>query len=224
MADTIKSQCNECGRETWHDILMERSRSTTTPNDIGEPLNEHTNYQFVECRGCGNLSVRRVIISDDIPFEYVDYFPPAAIRKKPDWLDALVYTGKDIDLSAEAKSDIRGLLYEVYSAIFSRNNRLAMMGIRTIADVALSDRLTDIGGFEVKLKEAVKRGMLTADDAKYLGAAVDAGSAAAHRAYNPKRQPLLYALDIVEHLVKSQYIIGIAATHVSATTPKRQKL
>jgi hypothetical protein len=146
----------------------------------------------------------------------ISYFPPAVSRKMPEWLRGLVFFWD------ESKRTIRDLFAEVYSAMFSGNLRLALMGTRAIVDVALSDKLGgDDGPFKDKLKAAKDKGWLTQNDLNILNAAIDAGHAASHRAYKPDEKRLNYVLDIVEHFIQSLYILEESAQEVTAKTPQR---
>jgi len=119
------------------------------------------------------------------------------------------------------KMQIRDLLNEIYSALFSGNNRLVMMGARTVADIALTDKLGDIGGFAQKLDEAEKKGWITPAHRKVLAAAIDAGNAAAHRGYRPDKDQLDLVLDIVEHLIQLLYVLESNAKDLAKKTPQR---
>jgi len=63
-------------------------------------------------------------------------------------------------------------------------------GLRGVTAKDLTDKLGDIGGFAQKLDEAEKNGWVTPAHRKVLETAVDAGNAAAHRRYRPKKKHL----------------------------------
>jgi len=122
---------------------------------------------------------------------------------------------------AGPKAEIRGLLSEIYSAMFSGNMRLALMGTRTVVDVALTDKLGDVGGFEKKLDDARAKGWITSLQRKVLAAVIDAGSAAAHRSHKPEKKQMELVLDVVEHLIQLLYILEKNADEISKEIPGR---
>jgi hypothetical protein len=214
----IKAYRNVCLNETHHDVIAKRERRWEEDDGEGNFAYAETMlYEFIQCRGCENICLRRTYDHTGLPDVDVDYFPPAVFRPTPKWLSnppfLLVLSGP--------VAEIKSLLREVYSALHSGNNRLALMGARAVIDVALTDKLTDIGGFAKKLEEAKKSGWLTQTHYEVLRIAVDAGNAAAHRAYRPETAQLNHVLDIVENLIQLLYVLASSASKIVKTTPKR---
>lgn len=214
---TTKSYCNDCLRETHHHLIDSRRRVWQDTDSEGRPHAEEVMlYEFLQCRGCENVSLRRTYSASFMEEAEVDYFPPAVSRRMPSWL-----SGVKLFALGGAKMEIRWLLKEVYSALFSGNNRLALMGARAVVDVALTDKLGDIGGFAQKLDEARDKQWITPAHHKVLAAAIDAGNAASHRAYNPDKKQLELVLDVVEHLVQLLYVLEGDADQIAKKTPPR---
>jgi hypothetical protein len=97
------------------------------------------------------------------------------------------------------------------------------MGTRTLVDMMLNALVGDIGGFSAKLNEAVSRGMLTPTQRQTVGAAVEAGNAATHRGFRPTHEQVLDALDIVEHALCDNFVMGAASNRLAASIPPRSK-
>jgi Arc/MetJ family transcription regulator len=116
---------------------------------------------------------------------------------------------------------IKNLMSEVYAALHNDSRRLALMGARTIVDLLLVDKVGDAGSFAVKLHKLEAQGFIGKQSIVILGAALDAGSAAAHRAYKPTIEHLNQVMDIVENLIQSVYVLDKAATEIRGSTPKR---
>lgn len=212
----LKSYCNNCLQENDHNLIAEREQPWPHTDDAGRTiLVERMHYQFVECRGCHSVGLRRTWSCTATPDVEIDYFPPAVSRRLPVWLSGIGFVFND------AKSQISGLLREVYSSIFSGNNRLALMGTRAVVDVALTDKLGDIGGFGKKLAEAKNKGWITDIHYRTLNAAIDAGNAASHRAFRPDTKQLEFVLDIVEHLIQLLYVLEPCAEEIAKQTPPR---
>lgn len=77
------------------------------------------------------------------------------------------------------------------------------MGARTLIGIFALDKIGDTGTFQEKLKALVKEGYLVHKQQDLLNTALDAGNAAAHRAYRPSAETLNHVIDVVENLIHS---------------------
>ena len=129
-------------------------------------------------------------------------------RQKPDWFDQLPEHPRD-------------LLAEIYSALTLDLRALPAMGVRAVIDVVCVGLVGDTGTFEGKL-ELLKEGRhISETERSILSAAINAGSASAHRGYVPSRDDIVTLLDIVEHLLRAQYVLPAAAEKMKSNTPSR---
>ena len=201
--------CNRCLHTTKHFVVAERKKMETEENDEGHETSAVWRYTMLECCGCGEATLREVFDWSDEGVEEVNFYPPQVSRQQPRWQLALPY-------------ELRDLLKEIYSALHSDSRRLVLMGARTLVDIFMNDKVGDIGGFAPKLDALVKDGYLSIKSKDVLKAALEAGDAAAHRGYNPKRQEVIHVLDIVENLIQS-YALEESAGSLKNTTPSRQR-
>ncbi|MBU1215461.1 MAG: DUF4145 domain-containing protein [Gammaproteobacteria bacterium] len=138
--------------------------------------------------------------------------PPQLIvephRQKPDWFDQLPESPRD-------------LLVEIYAALSLDLRALPAMGLRAVIDVVCMKQTGDAGSFEKKLSTLKQKGLISEVESSILSDAIDAGSASAHRGYVPGRDDLESLLDIVEHLLRAQYILPEAAKKLKLNTPQR---
>jgi hypothetical protein len=96
------------------------------------------------------------------------------------------------------------------------------MGTRAVIEAVLIDALGDEEkGFPQKLNMLQDRGLLNKQDREILEAAIEAGHAAAHRAYSPSAEDVNRIIDIVEHLIESLYVLGPVAAKLKKTVPIR---
>ena len=77
---------------------------------------------------------------------------------------------------------------------------------QTLVDLFIVRKIGDQGTFVEKLKKLEQAGFLSAKNRELLDAALNAGHAAAHRAYLPKREQLWTVMDIVENLLQSDLL------------------
>lgn len=130
------------------------------------------------------------------------------VRQRPDWIGDLPPTVKE-------------LLSEIYSALTLDLRALPAMGVRAVIDSVCVELVGDFGSFDEKLRQLVKDGHLLERERPFLAAAIEAGSASAHRGHVPSSDDLGVLLDILERLLHGQYILPTAARQIQANTPPR---
>jgi hypothetical protein len=211
----IQAPCNDCGRKTDHEVLK-----THTKSFRGEEDYEwwKTSYRMIECRGCHFISLERSVTSwedqqDDAP--QTEYFPPPISRRFPSWIVELA-------MNVPIELDLPDLITEIYSALHANNRRLATMGARTLLDLVMTDKVTDVGRFDQKL-DALEKEFITKKQREFLEAALDVGHAASHRGHCPTAKQLDQVMDIVESILQQIYVLPNAATELKKSTPPRKK-
>jgi len=149
-------------------------------------------------------------VFSETPEPEVAYYPPPISRALPPWRYQL-------------ENELRSLLDEVYSALHTNSRRLALMGTRTMVDIVLTEKVGDSGSFRHKLEETEHQGFVARKNLEILDAALDAGSAAAHRGFNPAPSHLNQVMDIVENLLQAVYVLQDSASQIRKATPKRKR-
>ena len=214
----IKAPCNDCGRETDHEVL--KTHAKTFFEDEQHDLWCKITYRMIECRGCHFISLERSYTSyedqqGDTPKK--EYFPPPISRSQPSWIGEFVF-------NIPVEFDLYGLLEEIYSALHADNRRLATMGARTLLDIAIVDSVGDVGSFPEKLESLQQKGLVGKIQREFLEAALEAGHAAAHRGHCPTAQQLNHIMDIVESILHQIYVLPQASAELKKSTPLRKKL
>jgi hypothetical protein len=190
-------------------------------------------WSILECCGCENVTfVHTHWFSEDWeigdngpqPIVHRDLYPPSPPRPMPEWASELWLSLSRKDLWVVKLHD------DIYAALATGAFSLAAMGTRAIVDFVVTSKVGDAGGFAEKLKTMRVKGLITEVQADILGAAFEAGSAAAHRGYSPEREDVYTLLDITETLLRHLYIDPMrqrrqaeAATALKAKTPQRSK-
>lgn len=217
----VKSHCNRCVGIKNHDLLLERREEFADLDEDGAPaFSEYDEYEFLQCRGCGSYSMRNTYwnsgsYDDNGRIEKaISYFPAAISRRKPDWATNYKFWFVVPDA-------IRETLNEVYSALHGDMPRLAAMGIRTLIDIIITKKMGDVGSFRQKLDAFCSAGHISKSQQEIVSAAIDAGSASAHRGYKPSNDDLNALMDIVESVIASVYIHPIQGEQVRRMTPPR---
>jgi hypothetical protein len=193
-------------------MLAEHENTVT-----GEPCSEygepwwHKTYTLFICCGCESITLRRQMVFSEWESDEpeIEFYPPQVSRQLPKWRD-------------ELPPEIRELLSEIYTALHSNSRRLALMGVRTVIDLFVLDRIGDIGTFQQKLQALVDAGYLGSQQREILNVALEAGNAAAHRGYKPSSEVLSHTIDVVESLLQS-YPLEKMSNSVKGKIPSRPK-
>jgi len=79
----------------------------------------------------------------------------------------------------------------------------------------------DVGSFDTKLKALRDKGVISERKSEVLSAALDAGSAAAHRGYKPGHEEMEAVLDIVENVLQATHHLSRVAEDLRKKVPPR---
>jgi len=201
--------CNQCLRDTRHEVIAIREVRESEDVESGFSIDWVTTNTMLECRGCGNVTLRRRLVSHYVDVDNTNYYPPPISRQIPRWQYKL-------------PNDMRDLLKECYAALQSGGKRLAIMGARSLVDMFMNSTLGDIGGFQQKLAGLVKTGYVSKQNQDVLEAALEAGHAAVHRGHEPKADDVNLVFDIVENMLQTM-VLQKESEELKRNTPKRKK-
>lgn len=119
----------------------------------------------------------------------------------------------------------QALMREIHIASHSGLVALTAMGIRAVIDVVADDLLGAAGwGFDRKLKALSQAGQLTRIQHEALGAVVEVGHAAAHRAHVPSARDVLMMFEVLHHVLCSAYGLQNTPSELKARTPTKPSL
>jgi len=183
-------------------------------------------FQMLECLGCDAVCFRKKTWFSEwdyydygiidgvytgtqlVPGIKEEYFPPAVTRNLPVW-------------EGKLPRAIRILLSETYMALHADSRRLAMMGARAIADMAIVEVIGDQGTFKNKLNQLVEKEYLSGKNQEYLEIALDAGNAASHRGHEVSVSEANTVMDIIENLLQSLFTLSSEAGDLRMRIPPR---
>jgi hypothetical protein len=167
-------------------------------------------YELLECCGCEAVCMRHTSYFEPTGETTVTTYPPQVTRRRPHWL-------------TEVPRPVDTLINQVYQALDSNSRTLALMGARAVLDMVLTKSVGDLGTFPAKLDALQKSGAIGAKNRKFLEAVLDAGSAAAHRGYQPSTDDVGAVMDIVENLLQAVYHLDSLAEQLKKSTPPRSR-
>ncbi len=204
-----KVHCNKCRGKTSHRLAFairgDEGSQWYGPEYEGS---WRTRYEVLQCAGCQEAVLRRIYECSEDEYPDVRYFPPPVSRHPPSW-------------QYQLPGDLRLLLDEVYRSLDAANRRLPMMGARALVDMVIVEKVGDLGSFTEKLKKLESEEYISATNRVVLEAALDVGSAAAHRGHAPRTSQIDAVMDIIENLLQAVYVLPDMAEELKNSTPPR---
>jgi len=212
----VKSHCNNCGPERDHDSLHSE---TSSWESVEDSVDGGTEYEMLRCRGCSLISLRATSWNSDCYDEdgrelFVRCYPPSVFRQLPRWHSHL----KDYP---EGERIIKELLSEVYISLQNDLRQLAAMGIRSILEHLMVDKVGDKGSFLKNIKAFEDAGFVSAKQREFLEVALEAGHASIHRSFTPSKEDIITLIDIAESTIESAYLHEDKITKLKARIPPR---
>lgn len=200
MSEIIKSNCRNCARQTNHEVLFEVEHGADKPF-----WNEKHTWQVLKCRGCDTIGFRYRLDDYDDVTELASgkskhavtfhRYPPAVPGHQP----------------LEYQSAIPTLIRKVYrqslAAYAADATILAGIGLRATIEAVCTHLAVTGASLEKRIDALAKAGHISTTDKRRLHAIRFLGNDAAHEVREPKSQEMKVALQIVEHLITSVFIL-----------------
>jgi len=194
--------CGSCNAATNHIV----ETSIDVEGEIPGLLEYWESYQVIQCLGCGRHSFRQVKRNSDDwivnPHTYQQelaehevLYPPRVAGRAP--LRRLV----------GVPPEVRTIYKETHKALLGGQPILAGVGLRSLVEAICRHQHAKGGSLQKRIDSLVDLGVLTHDGANILHALRNLGNTAAHEAEAYSETDLSTALDVVEHLLRSVYII-----------------
>jgi hypothetical protein len=226
---TVRAHCPSCGADRDPAVLGEHEETWHNEQDGVAGANR---YRILKCAGCDEVFFQKQMESEyemvpdpdpnpdpDYPQGFVprvrsQYWPSAVVRPKPAWVDDLISTDWTL----------YQLLQETYQALNDGLQITTALGMRTAFD-----RASELLGidpalpFAKKLDELQKQGLIGAHEKDALSVLVDAGSAAAHRAWRPSVEQLRTMIAIIEPFLHRSFIGTEAAKRLKEKVPPKPR-
>lgn len=200
--EVYKLPCRMCDIETNHIVL--KSVKNRWSEEIAE-VQGFENFEIVMCKGCDQMSFRSTAgCSEDYFFdemegpiypEHEQLFPSRIAGRKH--LRDIYY------LPAE----IQKIYTETHGALCSKFNVLSGAGVRILIESVCKENNAKGNNLERRIDDLVTKGILTKQEALTLHSTRILGNRTVHEIIAPKDIELDVAMDIVENLIKTVYII-----------------
>lgn len=206
MERKVLSNCWDCKNETNHKLLFsyrQQSDSLDENNKVYET--ELNDYNVVECLGCNNISfvlITRLKSENGKPNIIKEVFP----------YDSKYLNEEDtVFLTFEESTALPLLVRNLYSEIediFPLNNPiLTGIGLRTLLEAVCIHQNIKGRNLKDKIDNLHKNGLIAAKDLPILHNLREIGNVTVHQIKKPSEKTLHYSLEILNHTLKSLYVI-----------------
>lgn len=226
--EIFKAHCPTCNGERKCLVHGKTERHQEYDDGVNY-MSAHTKHKLMECLGCETVFYHEISTnSEDMydgydhegnmiqtPIETITTYPtPEQNDVRPEWLWEL----RSID------KQLFNIMNETYSAYENKSYILASIGLRTIFD-----RTTEVLKIHPalslgeKVAELKNDGLIGDIEKSQLLIVTNAGSAAAHRAWSPKKVEFKSLLTIIEDFTRRMILKDNNVNKIAESIPKKQK-
>jgi hypothetical protein len=215
--ETVKAHCNRCLGERNHKVLYIEQTAWDQIVDNEFSVDGWDNYEMIKCLGCDGVSLRHQSYFSEDCDEHgnrcatTKYYPPTISRKEPLWMYSLCCIN----------DSIHDILKEVYICLHNDCPRLATMGIRSLIELIMVEKVGDNGTFGKNIDKFEASGFISRIQRTVLEPVLEAGHATMHRDYAPTSSALSSIIDITENIIESIYINEKRAESFRGKVPPR---
>lgn len=206
-----KLACPSCEIVTRHDVLF----STEEEPEVSKDDLRRT-YLVVECRACGErsfaLATRFVGEDPEFPDELrvtTEVFPGPMIRE-------------EMDEAGDFPEDVRSIYSEVIEVFNTSAARGLGMLLRALVEGVCRDQECKGKNLEQRIDDLVERSLLSKPEAEMLHVLRYIGNEAAHEQGEPSWTDLVAGLDILEHLLRSVYVLPQTVKELKSSRDQRK--
>lgn len=212
----IKNYCRDCCKKTNHKILSDHTENHR------EEYQCDISYKILQCLGCDTKSFRKVFY--DIEAAYPTYDDNWVVPDDVTIYPKAVEGHKEIDGLWELPDIVKIIYSEILIVLQEDSKVLAGLGIRAAVEAVCSDLKISGKNLEVRINKLASSGYISKNDAERLHGIRFMGNDAAHDIKTPKDETLSVALQIVEHLIVSVYILAKKASGNIETAVSRYEI
>ena len=211
-----KGHCPKCGSNRNADVIGTaenrwEDESQVSRTDSSEIYGYET-YRLLKCCGCDTVYIQREEWFSEADDLIIKHWPSPARRPRPNWL----YEVNDITL--------RYLLEEVYGALDADYRVLSAIGARTVLDrTMVLNGAEESSVFPQKLSELQEKKVISEQEKDLLGPLIEAGGAAAHRAWKPTLDQLNTIMSVIEGFVHRTLLQRDAVEVIRKHIPEKKR-
>lgn len=205
----IYCNCKDCAKSTRHEIIAEHKV------DGDDEYRDRTIWQIVRCLGCLHVSFH--YIYEDHEQFWEDDFGHVNFNTTSSTYPKTIKNHKLIDLSWVLPPVISKIYRQTLLAFSDEAYILAGVGLRASIEAVCNNLNISGSSLEKRIDQLFKSGYVSNEDKKRLHAIRFLGNDAAHEIKEPKESELRVALEIIEHLLNSVFILKKKAESLEIT-------
>ena len=208
----LKVNCNSCERDTNQEIVCgiseERNYTDVLENDEFENVTAKSSFSVIRCLGCDTYSFLIInSYSNDLdekgsPLEYVFTYPEEDFEYNE--YEELFLQKKEINALPPI---VKALYKEVTVAFEYQTLILAGMGLRSLIEALCLQRKITGNNLKVKIENLFKEGYISKNEMPILQRLREMGNTTVHQIKKPSFIVLSNALSIINHTLKTIYVI-----------------
>lgn len=197
---TVWADCRACGRNTRHEILFNLEEE-----NLPELYHEKDTWQVVKCMGCLSIGFR--YRNDDFEQVWEDADGDVHHKIEISTFPRVISNHKKLASAFHIPSLIRKVYEQTLSAYGEKAYVLASIGLRATIEAVCNQLNLSRNPLEKRIDQLFKGGYVSNGDKKRLHAIRFLGNDAVHEIKEPRESELRVALEIVEHLLNSVFIL-----------------
>lgn len=215
----MRLPCNNCATLTYHHVVKSVDVKVGLLTAVG-----HIHYQIIRCQGCKLFTYRTLTKTPDLAAAMTPNRKTKRIQPTEE-----LYPERNLERRMDTKlllalpHDVRRIYSETHRALLGRQQVLTGMGIRALVEAVCVERSATGNNLQAKIDGLVKLGLLTQGNADFLHSLRIMGNEAAHQVKPHGHEKLGLAMDIIDHLLTTVYVIPAKATKLTAPPPTPKK-
>ena len=199
---SVNVLCQTCLRRTKHEILCEFEKKEY---DEVWGFSSYDFFQIVRCRGCETVSFRTAETSD------IDEDPQTGEPILTEHVYPYRLAGrKKMDGSERLPLKVRKIYEETHTALAANASILGTIGIRAVVEAVCKDKNTVGSTLKERIDDLAAKGLLATTQAQFLHQNRLVGNVAVHEIEPADEATLKIALDIIENLLQTVYLLPAA--------------
>lgn len=205
MKRAVYTHCNDCRKTTNHTVLFYKKVAGTIEFDIEDAIESIEEYMTVQCRGCERIAfvIRHsgeLFQTGENDDQYVDdNYPEPSYASEFNFLTE--------DEQAELPAVLDELYRQVEAALEQDANILAGVGLRMLVEAICMEQNITGANLKVKIEKLHADGLISKNAVPILDKLRAIGNMAAHEIKGFSPDKLAYALEIINYILKSVYIL-----------------
>lgn len=206
ITESYNIPCEECSSKTVHKVL---SSTDISGEWKMEGISYWENYQIIQCQGCHEISFRK----NHRNTENIHYYQDETGVEHQDLEDTIDLYPSRLTGRKKIKScwilptSISTIYDETYNAYCNNLRILTSIGMRGLLEAVCIDKNTIGNNLLEKINNLVTSGVLTQANADILHKLRLLGNQAVHEVQPPSDDKLVIAMDVIENLLQSVYIM-----------------